>query len=92
MAQPGQLGPDLRVVENFAVEGDDQPIALHRLRAAEGEVDNGETRMHQGAMPVRPNIFAVGSAPAQVIARSTGATLDIAKTAKLNQSGDATHK
>ncbi len=48
--------------------------------------------MHQSAMPVRPNVFAVGSAPAQVIARSTGAALDIAKTAKLNQSGDATHE
>ena len=92
MAQPRQLGPDLGVVENFAVEGDDQPVALHRLRAAGGEVDNGEARMHQRAMTVRPDVFAVGSAPAQVIARGTGAALDIAKTAKLNQSGNATHE
>ena len=92
MAQPRQLGPDLGVIENLAVEGDDQPVALHRLRAAGGEVDNGEARMHQRAMTVRPDVVAVGTAPAQVIACGTGAALDIAKAAKLNQSRNAAHE
>ena len=86
-----QLGLDLRIVEDLAVEDDDKAVALHRLRRRGGKIDHRQARMHQSAGFVREDIFAVRPAPAQMIARGMRALLGIAKAAQVNQSGNATH-
>jgi hypothetical protein len=84
MAKARKLGLDLRIVEDLAVESDDEAVALHRLRAAGGEVDDREPRMHQRTLPVRPGAFVVRSAAAQMFTRGTRAPLDIAEARKLH--------
>src|SRR4029078_3512177 len=77
----------------FPMLGDHQPVALLRLGAARGEIDDCQPCVNECASLVGPDAFSIRAAAAQASPRPARASCrGVIETAKINQSGNAAHK
>jgi hypothetical protein len=94
MSKRCQFIAEVGIIENLAVERNDQIVALHRLSAERREIDDRQARMRQGAMRITPTPAAVGSAPIETRQCRTETRFRCfrRKSREINEAGDTAHR